>query len=85
MTGRYPDGDFYGFEKDLPAEELEILHKVREWTHEKVRPIATDYWNRSEFPMNYSLDSRPRHHQPRTPPRPLPPISWARHGRNPSR
>ena len=50
MTGRYPDGDFYGFEKDLPAEELEILHKVREWTHEKVRPIATDYWNRSEFP-----------------------------------
>ena len=50
MTGRYPDGDFYGFEKDLPAEELKILHKVREWTHEKVRPIATDYWNRSEFP-----------------------------------
>ena len=50
MPGRYPDGDFYGFEQDLPAEELEILHKVRDWTHEKVRPIATDYWNRSEFP-----------------------------------
>lgn len=50
MPGRYPDGDFYGFEQDLPAEELEILHKVRDWTHDKVRPIATDYWNRCEFP-----------------------------------
>ncbi|MDO5031991.1 acyl-CoA dehydrogenase family protein [Corynebacterium sp.] len=50
MPGRYPNGDFYGFEKDLSSEELEVLHKVRNWTHEKVRPIATDYWNRSEFP-----------------------------------
>ena len=50
MPGRYPDGDFYGFEKDLSKEERQILHKVRDWTNESVRPIATDYWNRSEFP-----------------------------------
>ncbi|AVH88167.1 Acyl-CoA dehydrogenase [Corynebacterium camporealensis] len=56
MAGRYPEGDFYGFEKDLSSEELDILLKVRRWTHEKVRPVATDYWNRSEFPFEL-LDS----------------------------
>ena len=50
MAGRYPNGDFYDFESELPAEEKEILHNVREWATEKVLPIAVDYWNRSEFP-----------------------------------
>lgn len=50
MAGRYPNGDFYDFESELPAEEKEILYNVREWATEKVLPIAVDYWNRSEFP-----------------------------------
>ncbi|UIZ92054.1 acyl-CoA dehydrogenase family protein [Corynebacterium sp. CNCTC7651] len=50
MAGRYPNGDFYDFESELPAEEKEILYRVREWAQEKVLPIAVDHWNRSEFP-----------------------------------
>ena len=26
MTGRYPDGDFYGFEQDLSAEAVSYTH-----------------------------------------------------------
>ena len=50
MAGRYPQGDFFDFESELPQEEKQILYKVREWTRESVLPIAVDYWNREEFP-----------------------------------
>lgn len=47
----YPTGDFFDFEGLLPSHERERLHEVRTWLDAEVRPIATDYWNRSEFPM----------------------------------
>ncbi|MGY2745693.1 alkylation response protein AidB-like acyl-CoA dehydrogenase [Arthrobacter sp. UYCu723] len=47
----YPTGDFFNFEGLLPTHERERLHEVRSWLDAEVRPIATDYWNRSEFPM----------------------------------
>lgn len=50
MAGRYPQGDFFDFESELPQEEKQILYKVREWARESVLPIAVDYWNREEFP-----------------------------------
>ncbi|GAA4839464.1 acyl-CoA dehydrogenase family protein [Garicola koreensis] len=50
MAGKYPDGDFYQFEADLDQDELNILHRVREWAQSSVRPHAAEYWNRSEFP-----------------------------------
>lgn len=50
MAGRYPEGDFYGFEQELSAEERGILLKVRDWAQNTVKPVAADYWNRWEFP-----------------------------------
>lgn len=52
MAGRYPNGDFYGFEKDLPDAELKILHTVREWAQQEVKPHAAEYWNKWEFPSH---------------------------------
>lgn len=48
----YAEGDFYGFEALLDEKERDVLEKVRDWTDKSVRPIATDYWNRSEFPKH---------------------------------
>lgn len=48
----YGEGDFYNFESLLNEEEREVLQKVRTWAHESVRPIATEYWNRGEFPRH---------------------------------
>ncbi|MCW2133629.1 acyl-CoA dehydrogenase family protein [Arthrobacter sp. VKM Ac-2550] len=47
----YADGDFYAFEEVLSASERARLHEVRDWLAKEVRPIAVDYWNRGEFPM----------------------------------
>lgn len=47
----YADGDFYAFEEVLSAPERVRLHEVRDWLAKEVRPIAVDYWNRGEFPM----------------------------------
>ena len=47
----YADGDFYAFEEVLSAPERARLHDVRDWLAKEVRPIAVDYWNRGEFPM----------------------------------
>jgi glutaryl-CoA dehydrogenase len=47
----YADGDFYAFEEVLSGSERARLHEVRDWLAKEVRPIAVDYWNRGEFPM----------------------------------
>jgi glutaryl-CoA dehydrogenase len=47
----YADGDFYAFEEVLSAPERARLYEVRDWLAKEVRPIAVDYWNRGEFPM----------------------------------
>lgn len=50
MTGKYPDGDFYAFETDLSSDELAILHKVRDWAQNEVKPRSPEFWDRCEFP-----------------------------------
>lgn len=47
----YADGDFYSFEDLLTGAEREKLHAVRDFLAKEVKPIAVDYWNRAEFPM----------------------------------
>ena len=47
----YADGDFYGFEQMLSAKERERLQEIRDFLAKEVKPIATDCWNRGEFPM----------------------------------
>jgi glutaryl-CoA dehydrogenase len=47
----YADGDFYAFEEVLSGSERARLHEVRDWLDKEVRPIAVNYWNRGEFPM----------------------------------
>jgi len=46
-----PDGDFYGVEQALSADEYAILMKVRAFMEEKVAPIINDYWVRDAFPF----------------------------------
>jgi glutaryl-CoA dehydrogenase len=48
----YADGDFYAFEQLLSGKEQDRLSEVREFLAREVRPIAVDYWNRAEFPMD---------------------------------
>lgn len=48
----YADGDFYAFEQLLTAKEQDRLAEVRDFLAREVRPIAVDYWNRGEFPMD---------------------------------
>lgn len=50
INGKYPEGDFLGYEGDLPQDELNILLKVREWAQKSVKPRAADFWERAEFP-----------------------------------
>src|SRR5882724_9561501 len=46
-----PNSDFYYLYETLPAEELAIVKRVREFMETKVAPIITDYWVRDEFPF----------------------------------
>ncbi|WP_458779045.1 acyl-CoA dehydrogenase family protein [Arthrobacter sp. D3-16] len=48
----YADGDFYSFEQLLSAKERDRLAEVRDFLAREVRPIAVDFWNRGEFPMD---------------------------------
>lgn len=48
----YADGDFYSFEQLLGAKERDRLAEVRDFLAREVRPIAVDFWNRGEFPMD---------------------------------
>jgi len=45
-------GDFYRFEEMLAEDERRTLHRVREFLHDKVVPIANDCWLRGEFPVD---------------------------------
>jgi glutaryl-CoA dehydrogenase len=45
------NGDFYELGKTLSPEEREIQLNVREFMEREIKPIANDYWNRAEFPM----------------------------------
>jgi len=46
-----PNGDFYEFAADLPAEEMAIVKKVREYMETKVQPIINKYWVEDAFPF----------------------------------
>ncbi|AWG27049.1 acyl-CoA dehydrogenase family protein [Flavobacterium kingsejongi] len=46
------NGDFYELGKTLPNNEREILLKVREFMNTEIKPIANEYWNKAEFPMD---------------------------------
>ncbi|NYE96661.1 glutaryl-CoA dehydrogenase [Psychromicrobium silvestre] len=48
----YADGDFYSFEQLLTDGERERLQQIRDFLAKEVKPIAVDYWNRAEFPMD---------------------------------
>jgi len=46
-----PNGDFFKFAEDLPAEEMAIVKKVREYMETKVQPIINKYWVEDSFPF----------------------------------
>src|SRR5215468_2041104 len=46
-----PNSDFYQFAEDLPAEELAIVKKVRDYMETKVQPIINKYWVEDAFPF----------------------------------
>ena len=46
-----PNADFYEFAADLPAEELGIVKKVREFMETKVAPVINKYWVEDAFPF----------------------------------
>src|SRR5499427_9635527 len=46
-----PNADFYEFAADLPAEEMAIIKKVREYMETKVQPIINKYWVEDAFPF----------------------------------
>ncbi|PNI07421.1 acyl-CoA dehydrogenase [Arthrobacter sp. AFG7.2] len=48
----YADGDFFAFEQLLTGKEQDRLAEVREFLAREVQPIAVDFWNRGEFPMD---------------------------------
>src|ERR1044071_9441230 len=46
-----PNSDFYQFAEDLPAEELALVKKVRDYMETKVQPIINKYWVEDSFPF----------------------------------
>jgi alkylation response protein AidB-like acyl-CoA dehydrogenase len=46
-----PNVDFYEFVADLPAEEMAIIRRVREYMETKVQPIINKYWVEDAFPF----------------------------------
>ncbi len=46
-----PNSDFYQFAEDLPAEEMAIVKKVRDYMETKVQPIINKYWVEDSFPF----------------------------------
>lgn len=46
----YADGDFYAFDQLLTDAERTRLWEIRDFLEAEVRPVATDFWNRDEFP-----------------------------------
>src|SRR5215471_18953668 len=46
-----PNGDFFKFAEDLPAEEMAIVKKVRAYMETEVQPIINKYWIEDAFPF----------------------------------
>src|ERR1044072_7546631 len=46
-----PNSDFYEFAETLPAEELAVVKKVRDYMETKVQPIINKYWVEDSFPF----------------------------------
>ena len=42
--------DFYALADDLPAEDRELLHRLREFLDNEVAPVANWHWARERFP-----------------------------------
>lgn len=51
MTLETLASDFYAYESLLTDREQEALAVLRAWLEAEVKPIAGDYWDRAEFPM----------------------------------
>src|SRR5438876_3747570 len=47
-----PNSDFYYLYETLPAEELAIVKRVRDFVETKVAPVITDYWVKDQFPFD---------------------------------
>jgi alkylation response protein AidB-like acyl-CoA dehydrogenase len=47
-----PNSDFYYLYDTLPAEELAVVKRVREFMETKVAPVITDYWVKDQFPFD---------------------------------
>ncbi len=47
-----PNSDFYYLYQTLPADELAIVNRVRDFVETKVAPVITDYWVRDAFPFD---------------------------------
>jgi glutaryl-CoA dehydrogenase len=43
--------DFYGYENELTDREKDALTAIRSYLETEVKPIANEYWQRAEFPM----------------------------------
>jgi glutaryl-CoA dehydrogenase len=46
-----PNSDFYELVETLPADELAVVKKVRDFMETKVAPIITKYWVEDAFPF----------------------------------
>ncbi|MFJ9779092.1 acyl-CoA dehydrogenase family protein [Amycolatopsis sp. NPDC101161] len=42
--------DFYALADDLPAEDRDLLHRLREFLDNELAPVATWHWARERFP-----------------------------------
>ena len=51
MTFETLASDFYAYESLLTDPEKEALANLRAWLEAEVAPIAAEYWDRAEFPM----------------------------------
>ena len=51
--GKLPpiDGDFYDYDLKLTQDQRAIQLKVRNFMETEVEPIANEYWNKAQFPM----------------------------------
>src|ERR1700745_1263719 len=53
-----PNSDFYQFAEDLPAEEMAIVKKVRDYMETKVQPIINKYRVEDSFPFELLPSSK---------------------------
>src|ERR1700730_17103369 len=47
-----PNSDFYELVATLPADELEVVKRVRAFMEAKVAPVVTKYWVEDAFPFD---------------------------------